>query len=385
MTTLTRHDRTRCTTNLPADDTAAIVRVFGVDGAPATGDHERVQALLSAIRESFEWLACGCQPGAPEPPLMSPRLLHDGSVVLVRHGEVDHAAGCPLRQFPRAHAHQGDVPALFRYPPLDAAVASTPTLLTPMLRRLILTARLNTISTSAIEREEPDHHLVTNPPRHLQEQLEVAGELPIDAHVQLSDVWCHHPGAVHLLRDRILRAPWDSGTTRHGYYIGLDRVDRAGRVPFRTRSGTEALLEPAVFEPGWEHAFESRGENAYRPAWCLGLLTANAPSVERLAAIPALSFGLPLALGHDIDRAMLRAVLGVAMWIRTYHTVTLELTASIDSVPEGMSGLTLFAPESGWTDQVPTMTGAQREYRRYLAGWILGNCRRAPGAQRSAR
>jgi hypothetical protein len=244
---LSIHDRDRRCGPL-GEEAERILQLAFVEGRGSV--LAQASQILRGLRQNHHWLACDCD--GPSNPLMSPRRLPTGLVVLVRHGRVPHADDCPFHRLKSvadfSDAGAGEMAA----DKLDALTSSRH--LPEDGMRLVQIMQLSGldrirpqdlqwhgagVARRAVHRDVRDHYA----------QMDAADDLEICAGVSLGQVTCARPGGLGWLHRRIAEQNWPEGCSSMGYVLGSVLSVDGNVLHFGRDAGSGDSLElpePAV-------------------------------------------------------------------------------------------------------------------------------------------
>lgn len=208
-------------------------------------EDRRLQAVLGDLRDQQRWLACDCLGAGGDQPLLSLRRVN-GSVTIVRHGDVHHDERCPFfRDPPEAlDIDRGETAAPLRpvtgsllllkerkaisghsrSPHLEsnAPHRASPGTRLPRLGRLLLTfaehGGLSSLDSGEIDAPAGQPVRAADIDAQYQ-KLKSVGDRPFSGALKLSDVSCFFMAQVprHLARFRVLEKEFPDQVRPQGY------------------------------------------------------------------------------------------------------------------------------------------------------------------------
>ncbi len=294
------HDRRERLDQITSSLQSGIEGLF-CEGRSATARllSEASQWLLE-LRRREHWLACDCRGAMAEMPLLSPRQVELGRVVLVRHGKIAHEEACAFHRL-RPLQKSGASGVEFALPLLDIFSAAMGDAehwhlaFRDVLMRLLDRcgyARVTVADTRVRRQGGGSICGSVDVPSHYR-RVDSVGDVAVSAGASFADVSCTHPSGLRWLNEHLTRFDHD------GIFLGVvDQIDMDKRI-VTTTSVARGSLTFRVRDV-------LRVHSGGGPYWMLGRVTRGKGEAQVVCAYahPVLSKRLLLPVDGLWERAV---------------------------------------------------------------------------------
>jgi len=353
------HDRTQRLGKIAPSLQTGLEGLFCEGHSASARATQEASHWLLELRRKEQWLACDCCGSGNEAPLLSPRQIALGRVVLVRHGRIAHSGNCAfhrMRPLGRTAPPGCDLPA----PLLDLLVLDRES---PdrsrrafhfVMMRLLHSCGYGgvTIATSRVRRQaEASTSTHVDVPGHYR-QVDMVGDVPVNATSVFADVSCTHPSGLRWLNANLLRCGHD------GIFFGVvDEVD-VTNLTVTTSSVARGSQTFRVRDALWAHG----GGGQY---WLLGRVAPGQDAAEIVCAYahPLLSKRLLVPVDGAWERQVLEVLIERLHHWHERHRLDLTLDKPLITDALGHRPDFVLAGPAGMRVRVDAYAHSDDDYR----------------------